>query len=105
MIQNRPYKVSYLPLFEEDLEKIVDYTLFKLKNKSAALKLINDIEAAIVERSYNPNSFSPVHSKKYRKDTYYRIYIRNFTVYYVIIGNTMEVRRILYNKRNINNLI
>ncbi len=69
MIQNNPYSIEYLPLFEEDLQKIINYILFKLQNKSAALKLVNDIESAILKRSYNPTSYHPFHSKKLRKDT------------------------------------
>ncbi len=36
---------------------------------------------------------------------YYRINVRNFSIFYVVIDNTMEVRRILYSKRNIDELI
>ena len=37
---------------------------------------------------------------KERKYPYYRIYAGSYIVYYAAIDNTMEVRRILYNKRD-----
>lgn len=105
MTKNNSYIIEYLPLFEDDLNEIVDYILFKLHNKSAALKLIDAIETAILERSYNPISFQTFHSLRYRKDTYYKIHVNHFIVYYVVKQNVMEVRRLLYNKRNIDYLI
>ncbi|MCI8420500.1 MAG: type II toxin-antitoxin system RelE/ParE family toxin, partial [Oscillospiraceae bacterium] len=36
-----------------------------------------------------------------RTHPYYRIQVRNFTIFYVVIDGTMEVRRILYSRSNI----
>lgn len=105
MTKNNYYIIKYLPLFEDDLNEIVDYILLKLHNKSAALKLVDNVENAIFERSYNPISFQTFHYLKYRKDTYYKIHVNHFTIYYVVNQNIMEVRRILYNKRNIDYLL
>ena len=41
------------------------------------------------------------HSAKERQYPYYRIYVKNYVIFYVVIGDIMEVRRILYNRRNI----
>lgn len=30
-----------------------------------------------------------------------RISVKNFTIFYVVIGDTMEVRRILYSRRDL----
>ncbi|EPI49529.1 hypothetical protein HMPREF1576_01431 [Gardnerella pickettii JCP7719] len=40
-----------------------------------------------------------------REHPYYRINVRNFSVFYVVIDDTMEVRRLLYSKRNIDVLL
>ncbi len=53
-----------------------------------------------MRRSSYAESFEPYHSARERKYLYYRIYIGNYVVYYVVIDDVMEVRRILYNKRN-----
>ena len=94
---NKKYDVRFLPLFEEDLYEIVTYITERLKNPVAANKLIDDVENAIIKRSSYAESFEPYHSVKERKYPYYRIYVGN----YVVIDDVMEVRRILYNKRNV----
>ncbi|MCL2798783.1 MAG: type II toxin-antitoxin system RelE/ParE family toxin [Endomicrobia bacterium] len=102
---NKKYKLVYLPLFEEDLSKAVDYISKALKNQSAALKLIALVEKSILKRLSSPLAFEPYNSLKDRNETYYRIYVKNFTVFYVIIGDTMEVRRFIYSKRQLAELI
>jgi len=97
---NHRYKVRYLPLFEEDLREIVLYISQKLKNSQAAEELVNKVEEAIWKRSYNPLSFEVFISVKDRQHRYYRIYVKNYTIYYVVIGDIMEVRRILYKYSN-----
>jgi len=78
----------------------VNYIADVLKNKEAALRLIDDVEAAILERRNNPVAFEPYRSAKNRNYPYYRIYVKNYVVYYVVIGNVMEVRRFLYGARD-----
>ena len=96
----KKYKLRYLPLFEYDLNKIVDYIAVHLKNPDAAERLVSDIESAIHERLNCPTSFEPYHSIKERQYPYYRIQVRNFTIFYVIIEDVMEVRRVLYSRRD-----
>ena len=50
-------------------------------------------------------SFEKYNSKKKRKNTYYRIYVKNYTIFYTIKDNAMEVRRILSSRRNFDKLI
>ena len=104
-MKNDKFILRYLPKYEEDLNEIVDYIAFKLHNPESALILVDKIEKAIIGRLDCPSSFEPFQSIKKRKNPYYRIYVDNFTVYYVVIDNEMEVRRILYNKRNVNQII
>lgn len=95
--------MRYLPLFEQDLIQTVSYitNVLILKNTDAAEKLVNDVEDAIQERLEYPLAFEPFPSKK-RDYPYYRIYIRNYVIYYVVIGDVMEVRRFLYGARDTN---
>ena len=99
------FTVSYLPIFDADLADVWDYITFKLKNPSAADKLMADVEEAILERLKMPTSFQQYHSKKEREHPYYRIEVRNYNVWYVVIDDTMEIRRFLYNKRNTEDLL
>lgn len=94
------YSLRYLTRYEQDLNDIVDYIIFKLNNPEGAINLVKRIENAILERSNCTLSFEPFRSIRKRKHTYYRIYVDNFTVYYVVIEDVMEVRRLLYNSRD-----
>ena len=78
-----------------------DYIINKLQNPTAALRLMEDAEKAIFDRLKNPLAFQPYPSVRKRKHPYYRINVRNYSIFYVVIGNVMEVRRFLYSKRNL----
>ena len=99
-MNTKKYKLRYLPLFEYDLNEIVDYIAVHLKNPDAAERLVSDMESAIHERLNCPDSFEPYHSVKERRYPYYRIQVRNFTIFYVVIEDVMEVRRVLYSWRD-----
>ena len=96
------YTLSYLPMFYDDLEEKVAYLSDVLLNPEAANNLVDAVEKAILERMPNAESFEKYHSKKERKYPYYRIYVKEYTIYYVVIPTelgkkVMEVRRILHN--------
>ena len=59
------------------------------------------IENAILKRAENPLAFEPVKSNRDRKHPYYRIYVGNCIVFYVVIDDVIEVRRLMYRSRNI----
>ena len=99
------YRLSYLPLFYEDLDEKITYIAEELKNPKAAGDLLDKVEAAILKRLPAAESFEPYHSLREREYAYYRIYVENYVVYYVVIDDDpddliMEVRRFLYNKQN-----
>lgn len=95
------YELQYLPLFYDDLLATVKYLSEVLHNPKAANKLIDDVENAILDRLPNAEAFEPFHSLKERRYPYYRIYVNNYIVYYVVIEHRiMEVRRFLYVGRN-----
>lgn len=101
----KKYSLRYLPLFYEELEETVVYIAEKLKNPQAANILLDEVEQAILKRLPNAESFEPYHSLKERKYPYYRIYVKNFVIYYVVIDvegdeKVMEVRRFLSNRQN-----
>ena len=99
-MSEKHYELRILPLFEEDLNEIVDYITYRLRNPIAANNLIDAVEKAIYERLPFAESFEPYSSSRDRRYPYYRIQVKNFTIFYVVIENVMEVRRILYGRRN-----
>lgn len=104
-MNGKRYELSILPLFEDDLAEIVDYITYRLRNPIAAGNLIDEVEKAINERLDCTEAFEPYRSNRERKHPYYCIQVKNFTIFYVVIGNTMEVRRIIYSRRNLKNMI
>ena len=99
------YTLRYLPLAKDDLLEIVDYIQNNLQNPIAAQNILDKIENAILERLKNPESFAIWNSKKIREHPYRRINVGNYTVWYVVIDDVMEIRRILYSRRNEEELI
>lgn len=79
---SKKYRLSYLPLFYDDLDEKVTYIAEKLKNPKAANDLLDKVESAIMERlpmavviDDDPNDL------------------------------VMEVRRFLYNGQNRDNMV
>lgn len=101
----KKYELQYLPLFFDDMSKAKAYIKNKLMNPQAAMDLVDSVEKAILERLPYAESFEPYHSLRERKYPYYRIYVKNYVIYYVVIDakphKIMEVRRLLYNKENV----
>ena len=58
------YTLEYLPLFDEELASAVRYIAQKLRNPDAANVLIDNVERAITERLFAPESFEPIPSAK-----------------------------------------
>ena len=100
-MNGKQYKLSILPLFEDDLNEIVDYITYRLKNLIAAENFVDEVEKAIYDRLSCAEAFEQYHSARERKYPYYQISVRNYIIFYVVIGDTMEVRRILYSRRNL----
>ena len=109
-MENSQYELRYLPLFYEDLKEKIVYISETLHNEKAAVDLLDAVERSILERLPDAESFEPYHSVKERRYDYYRIYVKNYIVYYVVIDaegpkKIMEVRRFLYNRQNREDLI
>ena len=50
---SKKYRLSYLPLFYEDLDEKITYIVEKLKNPKAANDLLDKVETAIIEEPSN----------------------------------------------------
>lgn len=106
----KKYGLTYLPDFYNDLNETVQYVSYSLGNPYAASTLIDKVEKAILKRLECPEAFEPYQSLKEREWPYYRIYVENYVIYYVVIhepdsSRTMEVRRLLYGGRDRTGLI
>ncbi|MCR5167719.1 MAG: type II toxin-antitoxin system RelE/ParE family toxin [Oscillospiraceae bacterium] len=101
----KKYDLRFTALFYQDLMSAVDYIENTLKNPAAADRLISKAESEINKRLDYPLAFQPYPLKKERKYPYYAIPVGNYLAFYVVIGDTMEVRRFLYSRRDFDNLM
>lgn len=97
------FKIEYSPQFYKYLDVITDYIKNELKNSIAAINLVNKVENSILNRLKNPLDFEQYKTKA--NNTYYRIYINNYTVFYTVFDNIMVVRRIVYSRRDFDKLL
>ena len=98
-------QVKYLPSFSEELNEIIYYITFILKNKNAAERLLNNIHNVIEQRMESSESYEVYKSKAKMKYDWYRIYIGNFIIFYTVRNNIMEITHIIYSARNFDDLI
>lgn len=104
-MENNKYTIKYSSTFIKQFNNILKYFMHKLKNKIAAENFYNDVINEIETRSKNPESYEKYLSTRKRKNSYYKIYVKNYIIFYVVKDNTMEIRRILYSRRNFDKLI
>lgn len=104
MAKNK-YTIEYLPSFSEELNEIIYYITFILKNKNAAERLLKNVHSAIEQRSESPESYEIYKGKVKMKYDWYRIYIGNYTIFYTVRKSIMEITHIIYSARNFDNLI
>lgn len=102
---NKKYDIKYSELFYRDLNSIINYIKYELENTIAAKKLLDEVIQKVYNRADNPEAYEKYFSTRKRKNTYYKIYIKNYTIFYVVKENIMEVRRMLYSRRNIKNIM
>ena len=102
---NNKYTIKYTDTFIKQFNNILKYFIYKLQNKIEAENFYNEVIKEIEKRSDYPESFEKYNSSRKRKNTYYRIYVKNYTIFYTIKDNTMRVRLILSSRRNFYKLI
>lgn len=102
---NNKYTIKYTDTFIKQFNNILKYFIYKLQNKIAAENFFNEVIKEIEKRSKYPESFEKYNSSRKRKNTYYRIYVKNYTIFYTIKDNTIRVRLILSSRRNFYKLI
>ena len=61
---------------------------------------MDEVRAAIQKWLPFAESYEPFPSLAERSFVYYRIYVNDYIIFYVVDGDIMEVRRILYGKRD-----
>ena len=102
---SKKHKRIYSPTFSNQLKNILQYITYELKNKIAADNFYNEVMNKIKKRSNAPESYKVFKTLNKGKIKYYRINVKNYTIFYVVKNDVMEIRRIYYSARNFDKLI
>ena len=92
------YKIKIFPTAKRDMEDVISY--LNTLSPDAALRyydlLVDEIAslAKMPERCPRPKDLA-LAAKGYRY-----LLVKNYLVFYVVVGDTVQIRRILYARRN-----
>ncbi|KKM11354.1 RelE/StbE family addiction module toxin [Clostridiales bacterium PH28_bin88] len=91
------YRLLIFPSAEQDLQDIVDY--INELSPDAALKLYDEIVDGIGSLAQMPLRCPLLKSPVLRAKGYRVLVVHNYLVFYVMNDTTVEIRRILYGRR------
>lgn len=92
------YNVEYLPAAYDDLDEIFAYVAEN--NLNAAKNLLTEIDAKILCLEDFPNMGLKPKNQRLLNKGYRVLIIEDYLVFYVVIKNIVEIRRIISGKRN-----
>ncbi|EGW39313.1 type II toxin-antitoxin system RelE/ParE family toxin [Desulfosporosinus sp. OT] len=97
------FRIEYLPIAENDLTEIIDY--IQIDNPTAALSFINEIDRAISKLALFP-FLGPVPKDPRLIHLNYRmLVVGNYLVFYAVLEEVVEIRRIIHAKRKYDFLV
>lgn len=92
------YKVLIYPAAKADMQEIVDYV--NTLSPDAALDLYDAIVEAILSLGDMPERCPLLKDVYLRRKGYRALQVKNYTVFYTISDKAVQIRRILYGKRD-----
>lgn len=94
------YDLRYLAVARLDLVDIVQYISEQLHAPEAAIHLVDKFDKAISSLQQFPFSGRRYKSTDRLKDEYRMLVVENYLVFYVVMDKFVEIRRIIYSKRD-----
>jgi toxin ParE1/3/4 len=92
------FKLLIFPAAKRDLQDVVDYV--NELSPEAAIRLFDDIVKRIGSLSQMPLRCPLLKNPLLRSKGYRVLKADNYLVFYVVSGKTVEIRRILQDRRN-----
>lgn len=102
---DKKYKLRYLKLALADLQDIVDYVSDELAAPDAAYQLLDKLDEAISRLETFPFSGPVARNMNGLKDEYRSLIVENYIVFYVVLDDIIEIRRVLHGKRKYEDLM
>lgn len=87
---------EYSNIFINDVNLTLDYIEYVLENPIASKRLGDETIKDRLNKPFIPKGYKIFDSQV----VYYRLYIKNYIVFYTIENDIMQLRRFLYNKRD-----
>lgn len=98
-------KLQYLPLFWSDLNSAVTYIAEELRNPDAAERLLDQVEAGILQHLEMLEAATVYKTTRNRPTPYYWFEVGSYMVFYVVLDEVVEVRRFLYGARDLTKML
>lgn len=100
---DKKYDVEYLPIAQEDLTSIIEY--IQMDDPSAAHSFLGEVDQTISKLETFPYMGSIPKDIRLMHLNYRILVIGNYLVFYVVLDEIIEIRRILHGKRQYSFLI
>lgn len=97
------YKVKIFPTAKQDLEEVIGY--LNTLSPDAASKYYDLLVEEIASLSKMPERCPKPKDLALAVKGYRYLIVKNYLVFYVIIGDTVQIRRILYARRDYSALL
>ena len=91
------YRLLIFPSARQDLRDIVEYV--NELSPDAAIKLYDAIVDGIGSLEHLPLRCPLIKIPEFRANGYRLLAVKNYLVFYVVNGTTVEIRRIMYERR------
>ena len=101
----KKYKIRFMPLAIQDISEITDYIADVLGAPQAAYDLLTKIDEAVEPLEQFPFAFPAYKDAAFAKLGYRIRPVDNYLLFYVVAGNAVEIRRVIYAKRNLPDLL
>jgi len=92
------YEVKIYPTAQQDLREIVDY--LNTLSPSAALRYYDKLTQEIASLSTMPERCPRPRDLALAAKGYRYLIVENYLIFYVVSGGTVQIRRILYGRRD-----
>ena len=99
------HKIHYLPIALDDLKSIVRYITYKLESPRSAERLILKLEKEVQKIADNPFRCHLFISPEKLKHEYRVLHIDNYSLFYTVENEKIEIHRVIHALRDISQII
>ena len=99
------YQLLYLPLALDDLKGIIRYIAHELDAPRAAENLLLKIDKEVLKIADNPFRCHVFVSPEKLNYEYRVLNVNNYSLFYVVEKEKVEIHRVIYSKRNISGIL